>query len=40
MTNFGAEPVPLPLGIQCLAASQPVGDLLPPDTTVWFLGQE
>ncbi|WP_443033930.1 alpha-amylase family glycosyl hydrolase [Streptomyces sp. AD681] len=30
MTNFGTKPLPLPPDIQCLAASQPVGDLLPP----------
>jgi alpha-glucosidase len=35
VTNFGAEPAPLPAG-RIVLASGPVGDDLPPDTTVWL----
>jgi alpha-glucosidase len=39
MTNFGAEPVPLPPGIQCLAVSRSLDGELPSDATVWFVEQ-
>ncbi|MEU4480900.1 glycoside hydrolase family 13 protein [Micromonospora sp. NPDC023966] len=37
LTNFGAEPVPLPAGAEVLASSGPLeGDAVSTDTTVWY----
>ncbi|MCW3841979.1 glycoside hydrolase family 13 protein [Micromonospora yasonensis] len=37
LTNFGAEPVPLPAGAQVLATSAPLdGDAVPTDVTAWY----
>ena len=36
VTNFGATPVPLPVG-RVVLSSGPVGTDLPPDTTVWLV---
>ncbi|MEU9826588.1 glycoside hydrolase family 13 protein [Micromonospora chersina] len=37
LTNFGAEPAPLPAGAEVLASSAPLdGDAVPTDVTVWF----
>ncbi|MEU4794026.1 alpha-amylase family glycosyl hydrolase [Micromonospora tulbaghiae] len=37
LTNFGAEPAPLPAGAQVLVSSAPLdGDAVPTDVTVWF----
>ncbi|MFD4208873.1 alpha-amylase family glycosyl hydrolase [Micromonospora tulbaghiae] len=37
LTNFGAEPAPLPAGAQALVSSAPLdGDAVPTDVTVWF----
>ncbi|MFE9954127.1 glycoside hydrolase family 13 protein [Micromonospora sp. NPDC005299] len=37
LTNFGAEPVPLPAGAEVLASSAPLaGDAVPTDVTVWY----
>ncbi|MGR6321732.1 glycoside hydrolase family 13 protein [Micromonospora soli] len=38
LTNFGAEPVPLPVGAKVLAASAPLDDdnAVPTDVTVWY----
>ncbi|MEW2327865.1 glycoside hydrolase family 13 protein [Micromonospora chersina] len=37
LTNFGADPAPLPAGAEVLASSAPLdGDAVPTDVTVWF----
>ncbi|MDX5457452.1 alpha-amylase family glycosyl hydrolase [Micromonospora tulbaghiae] len=37
LTNFGAEPAPLPAGAQVLVSSAPLdGDAVPTDVTAWF----
>jgi alpha-glucosidase len=40
VTNFGAEPVPLPAGEVLLASTPLDGDRLPGETTVWLRAEE
>lgn len=40
ITNFGAEPVPMPTGTIVISSGPVADDQLPPDTTVWIIAYQ